>query len=119
MLLQVISNLLSLNVSWFVELALGNLFYLFAFAAVMHIFMNGKGVLKGFVVLCLMIWFWMDFAAVSGATLFVGGFLAFYYISKMALLIFAESTPKLKQKLIIVSELQFIGAFVLYNLYFV
>jgi hypothetical protein len=119
MLLQFISNLLSLNIPWFVELALNNLFYLFAFYAVMHIFMAGKGVLNGFVVLCLMIWFWMDFAALGGAVLFVGGFLAFYYISKMALLILAEATPQLKQKLIIVSELQFIGAFVLYNLYFV
>ena len=119
MLFEFLHRLVSLDLSWFVWLVTANLVYFFIFLAICFFFWEGKmkKVIAAFFLLCLVAWSWIDFEMISGWVLFVGGFLAIYYITKVAVLAFAENTPALQSKLIIVSEIQFIVALVVYNLF--
>ena len=119
MFFDFLDALLSANVGWFTWLLIHNVFWVFAFLALGFFFWEGnmRKVIPAFFLLGIVAWTWVDFELKSGWVLFVGGFLAVYYITKIAVLAFAEDTPSLQKRLIIVSELQFLLLVVIYNLF--
>ena len=64
-------------------------------------------------------WAWVDFEIFSGWIWAVPTFFGIYYITKIAVLAFAEDTPQLKSKLVIISEIQAIALIAIYNLFLV
>ena len=119
MLLNFLSHLLAFDIAWIVALILNNLFFLFAFTAIMYYFMEGKRVLLGFFVITFVMWIWGDMENAAGLVIFATGFLSLYYITKVAVLAAAEHSPALKNKLIIVSEIQAIALVIIFNLFMV
>ncbi len=112
-------SVLNLDLGWFVWVVSANIIYLFAFLAVCFFFWdrNIKKTIAGTILLSIVAWMWVDFEIISGWVLFVGGFLAIYYVTKFAALTFAEDIPSLQNKLVIVSEIQFIVLLIVYNLF--
>ena len=119
MIFDFFNAIISLDAGWFVWMLQNNLVYLFAFIALCFFFWekNLKKTIAATILLSIVAWAWVTFEMVSGWVLFVGGFLAVYYITKLAILIFAQDVPQLKNKLIIISEIQFLVLVVAYNLF--
>lgn len=116
MLVDFLGHLLALDIAWIVALIIDNLFFLFAFLAAIHFFLEGKRVILGFLILTATIWLWSDFSSLVGAVVFTGGFLILHYMGKMAVLTFAEHSVALKKRMILVNEIQGIGTFIVYNI---
>ena len=119
MILEFLTHLLSLDINWIVTFLLGNLLAIFLLFAVIFIFLEGKKPVYAFLVLAFLIMVWQDFEHYTGAVVFAGSLLAIYYITKLVVLTFAETTPWLKDKLIILEELQFLTVFIIYNFLFI
>ena len=119
MFFDFLNAMLSLDFAWFVWLVQANVFFIFAFTAICFFFWNGetKKTIVGLFLLSVVAWTWVDFEMISGWVLFVGGFLAVYYITKVAVMTFAEDVPSLRNKLVIVSEVQFLVLVIIYNLF--
>ncbi|MBN1940712.1 MAG: hypothetical protein JW772_00860 [Candidatus Diapherotrites archaeon] len=117
MLFEFFHSLMSLDINWFVTLIGNNLIWLFMFTALIFFFFNGKKVVAGVIVFSLVAWAWMDFETYGGIVIFAGGFLAIYYITKLAVLMFAENTPELSSKLIWITEIHGILLIVAYNIF--
>ncbi|MAG21877.1 MAG: hypothetical protein CL943_01045 [Candidatus Diapherotrites archaeon] len=119
MFFDFVNAVINLDFGWFVWLVSANIFWLFAFIALCFFFWDGKTnkTIAGLFLLSVVAWTWIDFELMSGWILFVGGFLSVYYITKVAILTFAENTPSLQNKLIIVSEIRFLALLLIYNLF--
>ncbi len=117
MFFSFIQHLLALDIGWFIALIMNNLLWLFIFYAVMHIFMDGKKAVYGFVVFCLTLWAWQDFENVSNVIIFGASFLSIWYVTKLALLTFVESVPALSKKLIYINELHGLLLVVLFSIF--
>jgi len=117
MLFEFFYRLISLDTNWLVSLKANNLHWLFLITVLIFIFFDGKKVVLGVIAFFLVGWAWGDFELISGLAVFAGGFLMIYYLSKIAVMIFAENQPELKNKLIWISELQFIIVFMCYNIF--
>ncbi|MFH1255662.1 MAG: hypothetical protein V1494_00040 [Candidatus Diapherotrites archaeon] len=105
MLLEFLSHLLALDIGWILQLALGNIFLIFGFIAIIYFFSNGKNVLYGFVALTLTMWIWVDFQNSSGMVWTIASFVALFFLVKLSVLAISEYTPALKNNLIIISEI--------------
>jgi len=117
MFFEFLNAVISLDVSWLATVLFSNFHYLFLYAIICYFFF-GPGLKKTAVSTLLFIplaWIWVDFEMMSGMLLFVGGFLGIYYITKFIVLAFAEDVPALKNHLVIVSEVQFVALFLIYN----
>ncbi len=117
MLFEFFSHLISLDFAWIISLIGSNLHWLFAITALIFFFFNGKKIILGVIAFFLLGWAWGDFELISGMIVFGAGFLVIYYLTKLIVLIFAENQPELKNKLIWISEIQFLAVFILYNIF--
>jgi hypothetical protein len=114
-LLEAILNLFSLNIGWFFEVAISNLFWTVGLFIAICFFVPHKPIF-GFFILTLNIWAWLDFLTISGGVVFVAGFLMFLYLLRMIVVTTAASTKQFQNKLIFVNEMCFVVLFILYNL---
>ncbi len=85
MLIEILSNLVSLNISYFIHLVMNNLFWLFGFAAVSYYF-RGKNFCLRFFTTVFMVYGMLDMQKVHNLYYFVGGALIILYLSRMAVL---------------------------------
>lgn len=116
MLFSFLQHLFALDLPWFAGLVMGNLFFLFAFCALAH-FLFGRGkMLKGLVLISLMLWSQIEMTNIFGLVWAVGGFLMLNYMSRVAIVLFAENTKQLKSRLVIVMFFQFYVLVAVYNL---
>ena len=119
MFFEFLAAVISLDVNWIAGLLFNNLHYLFFFAA-LAFFLWGPSTKKAVIstgLIILVCWIWVDFQTVSGWTILVGGFLSLYYITKIAVLTFADDIPFLKKNLIIVTEIHGLALIIGYNLF--
>ncbi len=119
MFFQFLEALLSLDLAWFVWIVEHNIIWAFAFFAMCFFFWDGKMKKAGGATLLLIMtaWIWVDMESVSGLILFVGGFLSVYYITKVAVMTFAEDSPILRKHLVLVGEIQFVVVLLAYNIF--
>mgnify|MGYP001612713284 CR=1 FL=1 len=104
----------NLDVVFFVNIIMQNLFWVFAFYIMVHIFFEGKNTVYWFVFWSLVLWAILDWQDLTGFVFTAGAFLFLYYLSKIALLAFAESVPSLKRYLVVLST---ISAYILIVVY--
>ncbi|MFH1586816.1 MAG: hypothetical protein ABID38_03100 [Candidatus Diapherotrites archaeon] len=117
MLMETLYNAMNLNLGWFVELILGNLFFSFGFLAMMYYFFEGKKLLRTTALITLILFAVPDFEKVTGFVIIVPAFLAIHYIAKLAVLKFAETVPGLEKWMMVVNNLELILAFFFFNLF--
>src|SRR3989344_366835 len=96
------SNLLNLNFGWIIEFVLGNLFWVFAFAIIVHILFNGQKFFAAFIVFVFAMWLWDDFGALTGVGFIGAKVIAIYYVSKIALLTVVENNRVLKDHFVVI-----------------
>jgi len=121
MFFEFLAAVISLDVNWLAGLLFNNLHYLFFFAAAAFFFWgpSTKKTVISMALLISVIWIWVDFDMISGWAVLVGAFLSIYYITKIVVLTFAEDVPFLRNNLVIVTEVHFLGLVVAYNLFVV
>lgn len=119
MFFEFLNAVITLDLGWLVGLFVNNFHYLFFFAMICFFFF-GPSIKKTIIataMICVVAWMWVDFEIMSGWGLFLASFLGIYYITKIAVNIFAEDIPSLKNHMVLVNEVQFIALFVFFNLF--
>ncbi|MFH1663427.1 MAG: hypothetical protein ABH986_01210 [archaeon] len=106
----------TLDLQWFVELAMDNLLWVFLFIAVAFVYNNNKFSLKMFLVILISIISYIEFFDAVGIIFLVGGFLFVYYAVEVILLTFTETMPQLKGKIAFVLTVYFFVMLTLYNI---
>ncbi|MCR4368443.1 MAG: hypothetical protein NUV67_00890, partial [archaeon] len=102
---------------FFIDIVMNNLLWVFVFYALIHYFLDGKRTIYFFLTLVVLIWAFIDFDSLTGLTWKAAGFLLIYYMSKLAVLAWAENSPRLRNKLLIVSEVQFLALLLIYTFF--
>lgn len=118
MFVEFMYHLLSLDLNWIIQFILLNLHWLFAFAAVMYFFTDGKKVISGIIVVVFVLWAMMDGARLMGWVFITGMFLLIFYVVKFFILKVAEETPQLQKKLIWINELSGYVTWISFNLWY-
>ncbi len=112
------ARLVSLDLQWFVELTIDNIFWVFFFAMITFVYHDLKFNWKTFFV--VIFWFWISIPFLNstlGLVYLVGGFLFLNYVSRLVITTFTESIPSLKGRLAMVMLFQFFAVLILYNLF--
>ncbi len=117
MFLEALTHALTLDLFWFIDLIMNNLFWLFSLLAVMYFLTDGKKAVLGFVIIIFDLWIIRDFELISGAVIFSGGFLAIYYISKLAFLTVIENSKRFNKHIIIASTMHAWAVIFIYNIF--
>ncbi len=112
MLVELLIHLLSLDFGWIITLPLQNPLMAFMLFAVFYVFLEGKNIVRGCIVIFITLFAFMDFEKILGVTFFTTSFLLIYYISKLAVLSIAEGNAMLKKNLIFINEMHFFAAFI-------
>lgn len=112
--LEVLQAAIVLNIGFFIDLFLGNLFWFFLFYTAMHYFI-GKKQLYFALLFSAVMWAWTDLEFFSGLTWVVPSFLLIYYVTKLAVVALVETTPSLRKYVVVISTLQFYVLFLVYN----
>jgi len=113
-------KLVSLDLQWFVELAMENIFWVFFFVMISFIYNELKFKWTTFFV--VFFWFWICIPFIHdylGLVYMVGGFFFINYVSRTIVTIFTETVPALKGKIAPIILLQFFAVLILYNLFLV
>jgi hypothetical protein len=109
-------RLISLDLMWFVELAMDNLLWVFAFIAIIFIYNNMKFSYKKFIILFFAIFPFVEFFQSVGIIILVGSFLFVYYVFELILLTFTETVPSLKGKIPFILTIYFFLMITLHGL---
>jgi hypothetical protein len=118
MFVEFLSHLLTLDLQWMLSIFLQNLHYFFALSALGFFFYSKKGLLFLPIGILIALWGWVyiDFETLTGWVIFGGVILMLVYISKFAMLVFAEDVPQLRRWLVLISSISFYLVFIGYNL---
>jgi len=100
-------HLFSLDLQWFVELAMANILWVFALMAVTFVYNEMKWSTKIFIVIVIMIFSTVEAFEAMGLVFLVGSFLFVYYSIEVMLLTFTETIPSLKGKMPVVLTIYF------------
>ncbi|HZX20579.1 MAG TPA: hypothetical protein VFF13_06225 [archaeon] len=114
-LLEVLHSVISLDIGFFIDLFFDNLFFFFAFYVLIHIFVEKKDTFFYVLILLIVLWAFEDIETFTGLTFLSASFLIVYYITKLAVVAFAESVPSLRKYTIIITTIQFYVAYVIFN----
>ncbi len=106
---EAVQALLQLDVGFFIGLALSNIFWVFAFYLMIHYFFEGKKTVYFFFLWGFLLWAILDWEHITGFAFSGAAVLMLYYVTKIALLKFAETTPALKKYMIVLSTIQAYG----------
>jgi len=117
MFFEALTHFLALDFGWFLAAFMDNLMWFFIFFALIYFFWEGKHTLKIFLVFIALVWAYIDMENITGWSWSVANFLLLYYLTKLAVISIAENNRALKKVLPLVSELQFLLLFALFNLY--
>ncbi len=98
---------INIDMGFFTGIAMGNLLWLAIFYALVHIFFDGKNVLYWFALFTFTLWSVLDFERFTGLAFSGAAFLLVYYISKISLIAFVETTPSLKKFALVFSTLHY------------
>jgi hypothetical protein len=93
------------------------LFWVFTFITAAYIYSEGKKVWPFFVGTIFYIWAADDFINLMGMVWAVGGFLMILYISRLAILAFAETFPSLQNKYPLIFFLHFWATLFVFNIF--
>lgn len=112
-------RLLSLDLQWFIELAMDNIFWVFLFVLIAFVYNEFKWNAKTFFIVIFWFWISIPFIGSLGWIYLVGGFFFLNYVSRITLLTFTETIPSLKGRLPIIMLIQFFTVLIIYNLFLV
>lgn len=118
MFLESLTHLARLDFGWFLSLFLNNLAWVFLMIFTMHILTDGKKTMTGALLFTIDVLVIFEFLTVGGFSSLTPTLMLIYYVSKMALLIFAENSKFLGKNLLLLSALQAWTVVAGYTLFF-
>ncbi|MBN2067799.1 MAG: hypothetical protein JW744_04995 [Candidatus Diapherotrites archaeon] len=121
MFFEFLNAVVTLDFNWLAWIVFANFHYLFMFAALLFIMMEGKmkSVAPAFFFFCVLAWAFVDFQNISGWAFFVGGFLGLSYVTRIAVLTFASDDPRLSKYFIPLNFIIVYALWASYNLFMV
>jgi len=117
--LEFFYRLFSLDIGWLVSFILGNIFWLFAFAALAHFFFGRVSLPMAFVAVTIYIWTSLEIASALGWVALSAGFLSFSYIIRIIGLTFASTFDSLKNRVTAISMVLFFATLLVWNVFLV
>ena len=114
---EAMQALFALDLGFFIDIFMNNLFWVFAFYVMLYIFFDGKNMVYWFIFWSFLVWAIVDFQDLTGIVFTAGGFLFLYYLSKIALLGFAESVPGLRRYMVVISTVSAYTLMVVYTFF--
>ncbi|MCR4368853.1 MAG: hypothetical protein NUV67_03025 [archaeon] len=108
---------MSLDFGALLDIALGNLLWIFMFFAVSFFFFEGRRPIRAFLHVAFAAMFFAVLMPFAGWAEYTGAFLMVYYLVDFSILKFAESTPALAGKLVLVEEFNFFSSIIVFNLF--
>ncbi len=121
MYLDFFYHLLSLDIFWIINMVLANLNYSFAFLCFGVLFLsknNFSRIIIATFVIAIELWAYSEFSVVVGWTFLSGSFLFIFYATRFLLLVFAEETSSLKNKMVPLMLAQYLIVYIAFNLGF-
>ncbi|MBI5553679.1 MAG: hypothetical protein HY917_02955 [Candidatus Diapherotrites archaeon] len=112
---EALLHLLNLDLTWWVELVLNNLLWVFGLYVAGSFFFKEKP-FKGFLAIVFNLFVFLDFLNAGHFVFLVGGMLGIFYIVKFTILKFAEDSPSLRHNLVAINEVSGWLVLVMYNL---
>ncbi|PIN98389.1 MAG: hypothetical protein COT90_04595 [Candidatus Diapherotrites archaeon CG10_big_fil_rev_8_21_14_0_10_31_34] len=109
------ANLFSLNLQWFVELAMENILFVFIFIAGTFVYNKMKFSLKFFIVIIISYVSYIEFFDKIGIVILASAFLFVYYLGEVALLTFTGTISSIKDRVPLILTVYFIVMIILYN----
>lgn len=119
MLWEFLAKVLELDISFLLSFLHANLWWVFAFAACAFWYYPKKNIFVATAFISVFLWSFVDLTVSFGWVYLVGGFLAFNYISRVAVLAFTESDEILRKHTVLVMVIQFYITWVFYNIFVV
>lgn len=119
MLIEAFTHLVVLDLGWFISIIMGSFHYIFALVATIYIFFDGKHILKGFFWITIILWALADLGPIANLAVFVGGFLALLYLTKLALLTITEDSSVFQKYFVPISSIQAYVVLLIYNWFLV
>ena len=114
---EMIARLLAFDIGWYASQIMANLLWIFMAFVLMHLFLGGKRVIWGVILFFFVAHAWAAAEQLYGVVIFAAGFLGIYYMTKLGVIMFAESVPSLRRHLILIAEVQFFAVLILYNVF--
>ena len=114
---EAMQAIFALDLGFFIDVFMNNLFWVFAFAVMLHYFFDGKNLVYWFVFWSFLVWAILDWQDLTGIVFTAGGFPFLYYLSKLALLGFAESVPGLRKYMVVISTVTAYTLMLLYTFF--
>lgn len=118
MLIETITHVLHLDLGWFIEMATMNPIMTFMLIALFYIFLEGKNVIIGGVVILAAVFASLDFGSILGVAILSGSFMVIYYMSKISVLLLAEGSESMKKYMMFINEAQFFAVLIIVLLFF-
>ena len=122
MIIEALYRAISLDLAWFVSLAMSNLLWVFIFYAAANI-LDESNTISGSIALFLIFTFdlftELTFFSITGWVFLGTGFLALLYITRVALSLWVENTPSLRKHLLKILTVHWLAIFVIYNVFLV
>jgi len=114
---EALQALLSLDSGFFASIVSTNILWVFIWFAVVFFLFDGKRTVYFFVLFSVLFWAFFDFALLTGLTFVTATFLLLNYLSKLAVIAWAENTPSLKNNIVFVSEFVFFSLLLFYTFF--
>ncbi len=114
---EAMQALFALDLGFFIDVFMNNLIWVFAFYVMIYIFFEGKNTIYWFIFWTFLVWAILDWQDLTGIVFTAGAFLFLYYLSKIALLGFAESVPALKKYLVVISTVSAYSLMLIYTFF--
>ncbi|MFH1544570.1 MAG: hypothetical protein ABIE23_00545 [archaeon] len=114
---EFLQAIMNFDVGWVINIIMSNILWTFIFFMICWYFFPGWKSIKFFIIFSVTVWFILDFYNSIDIAILAGGFLFIYYISKMIIFAFAEQVEGLKDKLPLLSEIQFVIMIIAFNFF--
>ena len=112
---EILLHALALDLPWLVQLFFSGIVIFFMVYCFCYFFWGGKNTFIITLIVALDLILWGDFEFISGTSIYVAEFMAFFYLTKFLVLKFAESNPLLGKNLVLVSTIQGMVAIFIFN----
>lgn len=117
--IDLISAIVSLDIGWFIHAFMDNLLWVFIFILMATLFAPGKKALVYFFIASFCVLVGIAWTASVGWLYLVGLFFFLNYISRVAILVFAENVKGLENYLPFIAVIQFVVVLFIFNMFFV
>ncbi|MFH0955409.1 MAG: hypothetical protein V1777_04870 [Candidatus Micrarchaeota archaeon] len=119
MLVEFLYHFFSMDLGWIIDFTLGNLLWLFIFAACAFYMFEKRNWFWSTVFIVFLCWIYIDFSNVIGWKILTKEFWMINFLVMMGVLMFSETDSWGKDNLVLVNTIRSLAVIAFYNLFLV